>query len=77
MRTYIDERLRVPRGAGKRIATILTAIVVIILLAGSIGTVGAGDRGVLLRFGAVTGTIFNEGLYVKIPLVHQVVKMST
>ncbi len=41
------------------------------------GTVGAGQQGVLLRFGAVTGTIFDEGLYFKIPFVNQVVLMST
>jgi prohibitin 2 len=39
--------------------------------------VRAGERGVLLRFGAVTGTIFDEGLHFKIPFADQVVRMST
>jgi regulator of protease activity HflC (stomatin/prohibitin superfamily) len=55
----------------------MALIVGLVLLAGTIGTVGAGERGVLLRFGAVTGTIFDEGLYFKLPFVHQVVLMST
>lgn len=40
------------------------------------GTVNAGERGVKLRFGAVTGTVLDEGLYFKIPVVEQVVKMD-
>jgi len=51
-------------------------LVVAILVLGTFGTVGAGERGVLLQFGAVKDTIFDEGLYVKIPLVHRVVKMD-
>jgi regulator of protease activity HflC (stomatin/prohibitin superfamily) len=40
------------------------------------GTVGAGERGVLLRWNAVTGKIYNEGLFFRIPLMEQVVKMD-
>lgn len=46
------------------------------LLWGSWGTVGAGERGVLLRFSAVQGRIFGEGLYFKLPLVESVLKMD-
>lgn len=46
------------------------------LLFMSIGTVNAGERGVLLTFGAVSGKVFNEGLYFKIPLVQRVVKLD-
>jgi len=52
-------------------------IVGLIVVAGSTGIVGAGQRGVLLRFGAVTETIKEEGLYFKIPFAEQVVLMST
>ncbi|MFH1978945.1 MAG: prohibitin family protein [Patescibacteria group bacterium] len=51
-------------------------LVVVIIISGGIGTVGAGERGVLLQFGAVKNKIFEEGLYFKIPLIHQVVKMD-
>ena len=64
---------RVSPGMGKKIGVLITALV---LVAGSTGIVGAGQRGVLLRFGAVTGTIKEEGLYYKIPFAEQVVLMS-
>jgi regulator of protease activity HflC (stomatin/prohibitin superfamily) len=52
-------------------------VLALVLLWGTVGTVGAGERGVLLRFNAVTDTIYEEGLYFKIPFVHQVILMST
>ena len=52
-------------------------VVLLILLGGATGIVGAGERGVLLRFGAVTGAVKEEGLYFKVPFAEQVVLMST
>lgn len=40
------------------------------------GTVGAGERGIMLRWGAVTHKIVDEGLYVRIPIVERVVIMD-
>lgn len=61
-----------------RRAGILIVILVIglIFMNSVVGTIGAGQRGILLRFGAVTGTIYNEGLYFKIPIVEQIVKID-
>ena len=59
--------------------TILLSAAVFLLLVvifGSMGTVGAGERGILLQFGAVKDKVFDEGLYFKIPFVQQVVKMD-
>ena len=69
--------IRIPQGLGKKIAVIGVVIACLIVVTGSTGTVGAGQRGVLLRFGAVTGTIKGEGLYFKIPFAEQVALMST
>ena len=69
--------IRIPEGLGKKIAVIGVVIACLIVVAGSTGMVGAGERGVLLRFGAVTGTIKDEGLYFKIPFAEQVALMST
>ena len=55
---------------------LLIGIVVLIPLKSSFGTVGAGERGVRLRFSAVTGSILDEGLYFQIPFVERVVTMS-
>ncbi len=52
------------------------AVIIIILLFSSFGTVGAGERGVLLQFGAVQDRVFGEGLYVKIPFIQHVVKVD-
>src|SRR3989338_11459703 len=68
---------RMPPGMGKKIVAIWVVIAALIVVAGIMGTVGAGQRGVLLRFGAVTGEIKEEGLYFKIPFAEQVVLMST
>ena len=69
--------LRIPPGMGKKIVAIWIVLAALVLVTGSTGTVGAGQRGVLLRFGAVTGEIKEEGLYFKIPFAEQVVLMST
>ena len=55
----------------------MVVIAVVFVLGGALGTVGAGQRGVLLRFQAPAGDIKEEGLYYKIPFVEQVVLMST
>ena len=45
---------RIPPGMGKKIVVIGVVIAALVLAAGTMGIVGAGQRGVLLRFGAVT-----------------------
>jgi prohibitin 2 len=41
-----------------------------------LGTVGAGERGIRTRFGAVTGDVLGEGLYFRMPFVEKVVKVT-
>lgn len=41
-----------------------------------LGTVGAGERGIRLRFNAPTGEVLQQGLYFRIPFVERVVKMD-
>ena len=67
---------KVPENLGKTIPLIGVVVACIALLLSSAGIVGAGQRGVLLRFGAVTGAEKGEGLYFKIPFVEEVVLMS-
>ncbi len=61
-------------------ATIGITVGIIIILAGiifsSFTTVPAGHRGVVIRFGAVTGRVLDEGLQTKVPFFDSVVKMS-
>ncbi|MBI2817130.1 MAG: prohibitin family protein [Acidobacteria bacterium] len=80
MREYSTDdfrEIKMPPGLGKKIIAVGGLIAVLIVLAGTVGTVGAGQRGVLLRFGAVTGAVKDEGLYFKIPFAEKVALMST
>jgi regulator of protease activity HflC (stomatin/prohibitin superfamily) len=58
--------------AGRAVRWVLGGGLVLLLGLGSVGTVSYGERGVLLRFGAVTGDVKNEGLYFKLPLIDRV-----
>ncbi|MDX9971258.1 MAG: prohibitin family protein [Candidatus Gracilibacteria bacterium] len=60
----------------KKIVLFFVLIIVAWGLFSGFGIVPAGYRGVHLRFSAVTGKIFNEGLYFKIPFIEDVKLMS-
>jgi len=60
----------------KIVSRIVWGLVILILLFGAFGTIGAGERGVLLQFGAVKDKVFDEGLYIKIPFIQKVVTMD-
>jgi regulator of protease activity HflC (stomatin/prohibitin superfamily) len=47
----------------------------LILLLGSVGTIGAGERGIKTRFNAIVGTV-PQGLYFKLPVIESVSKME-
>lgn len=63
----------------KIIKKVLIGFIVIMALTvffGSFGTVGAGERGIRLRFDAVTGEPLGEGLYWKTPFIERVIVMN-
>jgi len=53
------------------VGTVITLFLAFLIFS-PLGTVNAGERGVRLRFGAVTGDVVPEGLYWKTPLVESV-----
>ncbi len=61
---------------GKIISRITIGFIIFIVILNAFGTIGAGERGVLLQFGAVQDKVFDEGLYFKIPFVQSVVKID-
>ena len=64
-------------GLAGRMGSIIGVVFIIAsLIFGSFTTIPAGHRGVVIRFSAVTGTILNEGLQMKLPFLDSVVKMS-
>ncbi len=58
------------------ITRIIIGVLALTLILGTFGTIGAGERGILLQFGAVKDKVFNEGLYFKIPFIQSVVKID-
>lgn len=55
------------------------SIIALILAVGvltSVGTIPAGYRGVQTRFQAVTGKVYNEGLYFKLPFIDSIEKTN-
>ncbi len=54
----------------------IVLLLLIILIGSPIGTVGAGERGIQLRFDAVTGTVLGEGLYFRWPIIERVIKLD-
>jgi len=71
----INEKIRKMDGK-KIVSRIIFGIFALIIVFGTFGTIGAGERGVLLQFGAVKDRVFNEGLYIKIPLIQRVVTVD-
>ena len=65
-----------PRLVSKYASIIGIVIIIASLISGSFATIPAGHRGVVIRFSAVTGTILDEGLQMKLPFLDSVVKMS-
>jgi len=69
-------------GSPKGMGVIIAVVAAILLLLGSginpipFVQVGAGERGVLLKWKAVEGTVFDEGLHFMIPVVHSVERMD-
>jgi len=49
---------------------------ILLSIAWPFGTIGAGERGVLLRWNAVTGKVYGEGLYVRIPVSDRVIVLD-
>ena len=58
------------------ISRVVIGVIAMSVIFGSFGTIGAGERGILLQFGAVKDKVFDEGLYFKIPFIQSVVKID-
>jgi len=77
MSDFVDvKKMEDLRMMKKFLPIFLVILFLLILVFNGFGTIGAGERGVLLRFGAVQDKIFNEGIYFKIPFIDSVQKMD-
>jgi prohibitin 2 len=59
-----------------RLALLIGAMLVFLLFLSPWVKVGAGERGVVLNFGAVQENVLGEGLHFRIPIMQQVVLMD-
>lgn len=71
---YTDSQTGEPK-VGKIVSHVAGLLIIVAVLFGSVGTVGAGERGVKTRFGAIVGVI-PQGLYFKMPVIEKVEKMD-
>lgn len=73
------EELRSKGAKGlKPAAGIIVVIVVIVLfmMLNPFVTIGAGERGVVLNFGAVQDEVLGEGLHFRIPIMQEIIKVD-
>lgn len=77
MREAFERSANLPVGGAKFIGPVVVAIVVLILVAASFTTVGAGERGVVFsKFGGVKDIILDEGLRLKIPFIEDIIPVD-
>ncbi|HSM00626.1 MAG TPA: prohibitin family protein [Candidatus Limnocylindria bacterium] len=69
---------RTVKQAGKRVAIVVVAMAVFffLIVLNPFVKIGAGERGVLLNFGAVQKDVLGEGLHLVIPVMQKVVKID-
>lgn len=66
--------IKAPKGA--LIAIVIIIAVVVLLMLNPFVKVGAGERGVVMNFGAVQDKVLDEGLHFIVPVMQEVVKVD-
>jgi regulator of protease activity HflC (stomatin/prohibitin superfamily) len=64
------------RRGPKRSALIIGAIVIVFLFLNPWVQIGAGERGVVLNFGAVQKDVLGEGLHFRIPIMQEIIRVD-
>jgi regulator of protease activity HflC (stomatin/prohibitin superfamily) len=59
-----------------RILGLLVVVVVFFVFLNPFVVIGAGERGVVLNFGAVSPTVLDEGLHFRIPIMQKIIKLD-
>lgn len=59
-----------------KIGLILFAAFVILIMLNPFVIIGAGERGVVLNFGAVQESVFGEGIHLRVPIMQKIVKID-
>lgn len=59
-----------------KIIMILFAVFIAFLIINPFVIIGAGERGVVLNFGAVQPNVLGEGLHLRVPIMQKIIKMD-
>ena len=59
-----------------RIILAVIALIIFFLFLNPFVIIGAGERGVVLNFGAVSPEVLGEGLHMRIPIMQKIIKMD-
>lgn len=73
------ERLATLATTGKKLGKMVGGIMVLLIVAllfNPFVIIGAGERGVVLNFGAVQETVLDEGLHLRVPIMQKIVRMD-
>lgn len=74
---FQELKSRGPKSARSMIALIaIIVLIVIVIILNPFVRIGAGERGVVMNFGAVQDYVLDEGLHFIVPVMQQVVKVD-
>jgi len=74
--TYEEEQAKERKTILKFVLWVVGIILIIAFLSSCLTKIGAGQRGVVLEWGAVSDTILDEGLHFKVPIYQKIVKLD-
>lgn len=61
---------------GVKILGLILAFLIIVLTMNPFVIIGAGERGVILNFGAVQPSVYGEGLHLRVPIMQKIIKVD-
>ena len=61
---------------GVKILGLILAALIIVLTMNPFVIIGAGERGVILNFGAVQPSVYGEGLHLRVPIMQKIIKID-
>ncbi|MRR33760.1 prohibitin family protein [bacterium] len=59
-----------------KVIGLLAILLIFFLFLNPFVIIGAGERGVVLSFGAVSPTVLDEGLHLRVPIMQKIIKMD-
>ena len=67
---------QIMKSKSKNIIFGVIGIIIFLLILNPLVIIGAGERGIVLNFGAVDEDVLDEGLHFRVPIMQQIIKMD-